>query len=186
MRQPSIIPSSRSSRRPRHEHAFTLVEVTLAFGIAATALLVVFSLIPLGLSSLQDSGRQIVETEIYNKIGSELAAASLYDDSSSTSRVNVLSQQYCLTRFPAYFDAEGNELKKTDGGTPPTQTVFTVRCVCGGQGSPDPIANVWGKAGTGELVAATVNIGFHQDPGQTPVASTNIHARTFLLSNHGS
>ena len=50
---------------------FSLVEVVLAIGIASFSLLVIFSLMGSGVSTLQSSSNQIVETEIFNKIGAE-------------------------------------------------------------------------------------------------------------------
>lgn len=163
--------------RPRGRGAFSLVEVVLAVGIASTALLVVFSLTPLGLSSLQEAQRQLVETEIYNKIGAELRATTLYQDPSKA--VNLLGTYCDSSRFPAYFDVEGNELSPAQAT--PSRAVFTVRCARGA-----PTADSWSPAGGGELLYGTVRIGFHQDPRLADTATVKARQRTFLLSNHGS
>ena len=195
-------PASRSPFRLHRQKAFSLVEIALAVGIAGSALLVIFSLIPIGLSTLQDTGRQIVETEIYNKIGSELATTAAYGTPPPTStqpKAPNMLQQYCADtkRFPAYFDAEGNELAKTGAGMP-AFAVFQVRCAYGdgttGDGitNNNPINNIWTPASDGELLSATVRIGYNVDPGGVPAAnpsptpSANIRRRTFLLSNHGN
>ena len=190
---------SRPSFGPHRQNAFSLVEVALAVGIVGSALLVIFSLIPVGLSNLQDTGRQIVETEIYNKIGSELTTTAEYSAPPATinqTRTNLL-MTYCsgtipgsaTPRFPAYFDAEGNELtpSATTGSGAPASAVFFVVCTYGdGSGNSKPSTTVWSPANSGELLSATVSIGYHQNPGTAPTPSANVRQRTFLLSNHGN
>ncbi len=61
-------------------------------------MLVIFSVLPVGYASLQDSSRQIVETEIFNMVGAEL-------DSTARSQLT----NYQATRFPIYLDNEGEE-----------------------------------------------------------------------------
>lgn len=119
----------------RAKAGFSLVEVLLALGLVTFAFLVIFSLMPMGLISLQESGRQIVETEIFNNFDAEL---------SSTPFANL--DTYVNERFPAYFDHEGNEV-------PAAKAVFTVRC------------NLLAPSlGAGELRRASVLIGFNSDP----------------------
>lgn len=141
---------------------FSLVEVLLAIGLVTFVLLVVFSLMPTGLATLQSASRQIVETEIYNTYGAELAATPF---SQLTNYVNG-------TNFPAYFDHEGN---KTDPGT----AVFTVRCSLENSGSTNAELNA-------ELCRAIMRIGFHYDPTGTSGGGSKVSRRAFLLVNSGT
>ena len=107
----------------------------MAIGIMTFALLVIFSLVPTGLSVLQDANRQIVETEIYRTVGAELASTP-FDK----------LEDYVSARFPLSFDNDGIEVT---GGEP----VFIVRCSLAAP-----------ELGAGELRRATVWIGYHRDP----------------------
>ncbi len=126
--------------------AFSLVEVVLAIGLATFALLVVFSLLPAGLRSLQEANRQIVETEIFNALGAELTSTK-FDE----------VQAHVASRFPLYFDNEGLEVAGAQDAT------FIVRCLA------QPLE------GAGELRRTTVSIGFQRDPdaaGASPTRRT--------------
>ena len=145
---------------PRSEtfrKGFSLVEVVLAIGLMMFALLVIFSLIPTGLGVLHDASRQIVETEIFNTVGAELAA---------TPFTNM--DAYQASNALQYFDVEGQKVASD-------KAVFLVRC--------DLAAAEFVTADNtnGELRRATVRIGFHQDPtnAQKPTR------RTILLGNRG-
>lgn len=133
--------------------AFSLLEVILAIGLVTFSALVIFSLLPVGLYSLRDAGRQIVETEIFQTIGAETA-------STPYSQLGA----YQATRFPLYLDNEGLEVSSA------TEAVFVVRC--------DPPVT---EAG-GETTRLTVKIGQNKDPGQTN-ATGRTATRSFLLVN---
>src|SRR5438067_9062442 len=64
-------------RRPRHEPSFSLVEVTLALGVAAVSLLVIFSLLPIGLQTNQRSIEQTASVDILSAVAADLRAAPL-------------------------------------------------------------------------------------------------------------
>jgi uncharacterized protein (TIGR02598 family) len=136
---------------------FSLVEVVIAIGIVSGSLLTMLSLLSVGQSSLQDGSRQIVQSEIYNTLGSELAETDFSDlngyCSSSSSNGG---------RFPAYFDVEGVETSSSN------VAVYTAECVL---------------SGSGETRQATVRIGFHQDPLRADTATIKADKRTFLLAN---
>lgn len=141
---------------------FSLAEVVLAIGIASFSLLVIFSLIPLGLGVVQDTGRQMIGTEIFNKIESELVSTPFYTDSTKTTDV---LDGYLKSRYPLYFDTEGNELS----GSQAPGAVFTATCVLTDLPS--------GTAEAGELRFVTVNI----------AVNTHVEfSRTFLLANKGN
>lgn len=134
---------------------FSLVEVILAIGLTTFAALVVFSLLPVGLLSLQDTNRQIVETEVFNTVGAELASTP-FDKLTN----------YQTTRFPVYFSNDGVEVATG------AESSFTVRC-----SSPEIEPG-------GELNRVTVSIGYRRDPDQTN-GSGRISKRAFLLVNRG-
>jgi len=135
---------------------FSLTEVVLAIGLVMFAGVVILSLLPLGLNSLQDSSRQIVETQIFKTVEAEISATSF----------EALAD-YQTIRFPMYFSHEGIEMDSKD------DSVFTVRCTA-------PVA----EAG-GEAKLMTVSIGYRQDPIQTN-APGRISRRTFLLVDRGN
>jgi uncharacterized protein (TIGR02598 family) len=134
---------------------FSLVEVVLSIGLVMFAALVIFSLMPVGLFSLQEANRQIVETEIFNTVGAELISTP-FDRLTN----------YQATRFPIYFNNEGIEVS-ADSNSP-----FIVR------GDP-PVAEPGG-----ELNRVTISIGYRRDPAQTN-ANSKVSTRTFLLVNRG-
>lgn len=55
-------------------NAFSLVEVTLALGVAAISLLAIFSLLPIGLQTNQRSFEQIASADILSAIAADLRA----------------------------------------------------------------------------------------------------------------
>ncbi|MDX2081882.1 MAG: Verru_Chthon cassette protein B [Terrimicrobiaceae bacterium] len=137
--------------------AFSLVEVILAIGLVTFALLVIFSLMPAGLASLQESSRRIVETEIFQTVGAELESTPF------GSLTN-----YVTTRFPMYFDNEGLE-------TTASNAIFFVRCRLADH-----------VPATTELQRATVTIGYQRDPDDSGASVSRVNRRTFLVVNRGS
>jgi uncharacterized protein (TIGR02598 family) len=57
---------------PRHHSAFSLVEVTLALGVAAFALVAIFGLLPVGLNSNLASINQTTATSLATRISADL------------------------------------------------------------------------------------------------------------------
>ncbi len=57
----------------RVEHAFSLVEVTLALGVVAVSLLSLLGLLPAGLGVLRESMDQTVYTQIVQRVASEVS-----------------------------------------------------------------------------------------------------------------
>jgi len=58
----------------RKDRAFSLVEVTLALGVAAVSLLVIFSLLTLGLQTNQRSFEQTASVDILSTVAADLRA----------------------------------------------------------------------------------------------------------------
>src|SRR5438876_4585783 len=66
----------------RRVHGFSLVEVTLALGIAAFCLLAVFGLMPIGVQTNRNTTSQSAAANIIAAVVADLRAASrLYDNS---------------------------------------------------------------------------------------------------------
>lgn len=60
---------------PRHHSAFSLVEVTLALGVAAFALVAIFGLLPVGLNSNLASINQTAAASLATRIAADLKKA---------------------------------------------------------------------------------------------------------------
>jgi uncharacterized protein (TIGR02598 family) len=56
------------------QHGFSLVEVTLALGVAAISLLVIFSLLPVGLQTNQRSMEQTASADLLSSVVADLRA----------------------------------------------------------------------------------------------------------------
>lgn len=140
---------------PARREGFSLVEVVLAIGLVTFAMLVIFSLLPVGLFSLQESNRQIVETEIFNTVGAELSSTP-FDQLTN----------YQTTRFPIYFNNEGTEISTSNNA------IFIVRC-----NAPVVESNT-------ELNRVTVLVGYRRDPALTNTTA-KASKRSFLLVNRG-
>lgn len=122
--------------------AFSLVEIILAVGLVTFAVLVLFALLPVGLNSLGDANRQIIETEILNTVGAELSSTA-FDQ----------LDNYQSSRYPIYFNNEGSEVKAADS------PVYIVRCQIAPLEPGD------------QLRRAVVQIGFHVDPNSAASAN---------------
>lgn len=86
---------SASLPHPLKTHrGFSLVEVTLALGIVAFALIPLLALVPMGLTAAQSAIQQTAQTHIVQKIASDLSMLS-FDD------IDTYVVQ------PATFDADG-------------------------------------------------------------------------------
>src|SRR6058998_3892626 len=87
----------------RRVHAFSLVEVTLALGVAAFCLIAVFGLMPIGVQTSQRATSQTAAASIIADVVADLRATP------NPPRINT-SVQYQITFGTAkilYFDGEG-------------------------------------------------------------------------------
>jgi uncharacterized protein (TIGR02598 family) len=86
----------------RRSSAFSLVEVTLALGIAAFCLIAVFGLMPVGVQTNRNATSQTAATSVITAIIADLRA---------TPRMNNTSSQFGITFGtnppPLYFDESG-------------------------------------------------------------------------------
>jgi type II secretory pathway pseudopilin PulG len=96
--------------------AFSLVEVTLALGVAAFCLLAVFGLVPVGVQTNRNATSQTAATNIMAAVIADLRA---------TPKANTTSTQFCIpfatsgTSAPLYFDSTGQCSTDLAGSTSP-------------------------------------------------------------------
>lgn len=90
------------SFRQRRVHAFSLVEVTLALGIAAFCLIAVFGLMPIGVRTNRNATSQTAATNIIAAVVADLRATPSFTN---------ISTQFGITfgtnPSPLYFDGSG-------------------------------------------------------------------------------
>ena len=96
--------------------AFSLVEVTLALGIAAVCLIAVIGIIPVGVKTNRDATSQTAATNIMAAVMADLRA---------TPTTTSTSSQFCIAIPPGilttilYFDSEGRCSSDLAGSTSP-------------------------------------------------------------------
>jgi uncharacterized protein (TIGR02598 family) len=96
---------------------FSLVEVTLALGVAAFCLLALFGLLPVGLQANQNSISQTAAGSVLSSVIADLRA---------TPKTSLTSPQYDITFGAAkslYFDGEGRLVTPTDPSATPRYRV---------------------------------------------------------------
>ena len=98
-----------SSQGNGRHAGFTLVETVIALGIFAFAVVGILGVLPVALTTLKDSERDRVVSEIIAGISSQLRADA-----------SVFSGNGTAAGFPRYFDVRGVELGSANGA------VFTV------------------------------------------------------------
>jgi len=92
----------------RRAHAFSLVELTLALGVAAFCLLAVFGLMPIGVQTNRNAAAQNAAADILSSVASDLRAAPAWAASASPLYCIVIPAPY-VTATPQvrYFDSQG-------------------------------------------------------------------------------
>lgn len=101
------------SRRRDRSAGFSLVEVTLALGLAAFCLIGLFGLLPLGVQTNQSSISQTAAASVLSSVVADLRA---------TPKTRLTSLQYEITFGTAkilYFDGEGRAIVPTDANANP-------------------------------------------------------------------
>jgi uncharacterized protein (TIGR02598 family) len=101
------------NRRIHFSAGFSLIEVTLALGVAAFCLIALFGLLPLGLQTNQSSIAQTAAASVLSSVVADLRA---------TPKTNLTSPQYNITFGTAkllYFDGEGRAVTPTDPNATP-------------------------------------------------------------------
>src|SRR6516162_1143529 len=97
----------------RYIAAFSLVEVTLAMGIAAICLVALFGLMPVGVQTNRSATSQTAATNIVAAVVADLRA---------TPAANSTSSQFCIrfgTAATLYFDSAGQCSSDVAGTTSP-------------------------------------------------------------------
>lgn len=105
------------NRRIHFSAGFSLVEVTLALGVAAFCLIALFGLLPLGVQTNQGAISQTAAASVLSSVAADLRA---------TPRTSLTSPLYGITFGTAtfrYFDAEGRSVIPTDASTNPRYRV---------------------------------------------------------------
>jgi uncharacterized protein (TIGR02598 family) len=77
------------TQRHRRDWSFSLVEVTLALGVAAISLLVIFSLLPIGLQINQRSIEQTASADILSAVVADLRATPRTATTSSQFSISI-------------------------------------------------------------------------------------------------
>ncbi len=98
------------SRRPQ---AFSLVETTIAVGIAATVLVALVGLVPVSLETMREAGNTTAEARIVQSISADFRMRSW-------SEVTKLDADAAGVDF--HFDSQGARVSKGDSGV-----IFTAR-----------------------------------------------------------
>jgi type II secretory pathway pseudopilin PulG len=112
----------------RRIHAFSLVEVTLALGIAAFCLIAVFGLVPVGVQTNRNATSQTAATNILSSVVSDIRASPPGQGKSAIYKINRSKSN----NTTLYFDGGGecsvnlNGSTKVDGTSwiPPLQTRY--------------------------------------------------------------
>jgi len=91
----------------RRLHAFSLVEVTLALGIAAFCLIAVFGLVPVGVQTNRNATSQTAATNILSSVVSDIRASPKW-----SSTITGLTAKYSIRRSKGNsctvcFDSQG-------------------------------------------------------------------------------
>ena len=105
------------NRRIHFPAGFSLVEVTLALGVAAFCLIALLGLLPLGVQTNQNSISQTAAASVLSSVIADLRA---------TPKTSVTSPQYDITFGTAkflYFDGEGRAVTPTDPNATPRYRV---------------------------------------------------------------
>jgi uncharacterized protein (TIGR02598 family) len=113
-----------------HPQGFSLVEVTLAIGIAAFCLLAVFALLPVGLDSNRESHRHTAAAALATDVVADLRATALSQTAGAvtTSPVYKIPVPSASLGFILYLNEDGSSVVNptdNDGG-PVYRTTVTV------------------------------------------------------------
>ena len=104
-----MLKSTKCEPVPRSRAAFSLVEVTLALGIAAFCLIAVFGLIPVGVQTNRNATSQTAATNIMAAVVADLRA-TLKTSPTSTQFGMTFGTNRCAdgcSQPPLYFDGSG-------------------------------------------------------------------------------
>lgn len=157
--------------KKRFTCGFSLVELTLALGIAAFCLIAVFGLLPIGVQTNRNATSQTRATNIMGAV---------IDDLRATPKANTTSSQLCIpiptgnSSTTLYFDSEGRCSSDLAGSTSP----------CGVAWAPALQARyrvtiTWSASGSTVLRYADVKVSW---PAPTDPAITTPSGSTEMLA----
>jgi uncharacterized protein (TIGR02598 family) len=111
---------------PRSAAGFSLVEVTLALGVAAFCLITVFGLIPVALMTQQASVRQTTANAIISQIAADLSAAARLPPGQQSKQFSLTGHWAAqATPDQLYFMTDGTFIVgSTNQQAAPTNAVF--------------------------------------------------------------
>jgi uncharacterized protein (TIGR02598 family) len=140
---------------------FSLVEVTLALGVAAVCLLAVFGLLPIGLKTQQTAIEQTAATRIISAVVSDLRSTAGTATTSSVFAINIPANS-APSSSTIYFDTEGHFTPAIDANSRYLLTITFPANSTGGRGATfvhlqvswPAAATVANAAGTAETFLA--------------------------------
>ena len=129
-------------KRFRSRAAFSLVEVTIALGVAAVCLVAVMGLLPVGINTNQASFQQTIATNILSAVVSDLRTVPKGANNSSKQYKIVFPNSANSPPAFVYFSHDGSTGQKPDKAE--TDTVFyaTISYMAPPAGAGDRTATV--------------------------------------------
>jgi uncharacterized protein (TIGR02598 family) len=114
--------------------AFSLVEITLALGVAAFCLIAVLGLLPVALQTQQRSVQQTTANEIISQVAADLRAAVRYPPGQASqlnSQQQTLKGHWAQVGSPdwLYFTNEAVQTGGVTPASPPTDAAFLARLI---------------------------------------------------------
>ncbi len=91
----------------RRLHAFSLVEVTLALGIAAFCLIAVFGLVPVGVQTNRNATSQTAATNILSSVVSDIRASPKGSSSTAKYSIRRSKSNSCTVCFDSQGQPDG-------------------------------------------------------------------------------
>jgi uncharacterized protein (TIGR02598 family) len=110
-----LVSCDQRQRRPGRTGGFSLVEVVIAMGIVAFALIPLLGLVPVGLNT----SRQAIDTTIEAQIIQQMTGQALQTDWTALTGLNSTTTLY-------YFDANGNTLPASSASSAIYTACFSV------------------------------------------------------------
>ena len=135
---------------------FSLVEVTLALGIAAFALMAVFALLPIGFATSRDAGEQTRATNVFAAVAGDLRATAGSATTSPTFGIAIPPNTGSST-VTLFFTATGEYSSSLDSNSRYRATIAFAPNPAGANGAT--FANVslsWPAAAGAENASGTI------------------------------
>jgi len=111
--------------RPHSPAGFSLIELTLALGVAAFCLITVFGLVPVALMTQQASVRQTTANAIISQIAADLGAATRLPPGQQSKQFSLTGHWAAqATPDQLYFMTDGTFITGSTNQPAPTNAVF--------------------------------------------------------------